>query len=156
MNSLLWLSSLDFVTTLSLDRVHRRHDNVFKKDHDLSSVTRWCQPSRSAACKNGNIALACSFRFHFSRKTSVNRCGIQCKWNDLKPMESYKCLNTIWQATNSLSDIEWVDSNRDLFNIARIFASRWSSRGLRVRISLCRSWRPRLISVIQNWTVWSW
>jgi hypothetical protein len=71
----------------------------------------------------------------------------------LKPTESYKHRNTITQAINSLSDIEWADSNGDLCNIIRIFASRSSSGGLPVRISSYRSWRPSRASVIQNWIV---
>jgi hypothetical protein len=150
----LWMSSLGFVIPLSLDRVRMRGGDLLKKNHYSSPVTRWCHLSRSAACKNGSIALACSFRF--SRKSSVNTCGTQCKWNDLKPIESCKCRNTVGWATSSLSAIEWSDSNGDLSNIARFFASRSSNGGLLVRISSCKSWRPSYIFVIQNWTFQSW
>jgi hypothetical protein len=77
---------LDFVIISSLDRIHMRRGDVFKKKYDSLPVTRWCQLSRSTACKNGNIALARSFRF--LHKSSVNRCHTQYKGNDLKPMES--------------------------------------------------------------------
>jgi hypothetical protein len=70
---LLWTSSLDFVAISFLDRIHIRRGGVLKKNQDSSPVTRWCQPSRLPACKNGNIARASSF--HFSRKSSVQRCG---------------------------------------------------------------------------------
>jgi hypothetical protein len=76
--------------------------------------------------------------FRFSHKSSVNRCDTQCKWNNLDQIEWCKYRNTIWRATNSLLAIEWADSNGDLSNMARIFASRSSSGDLPVRISSCR------------------
>jgi hypothetical protein len=94
---------------------------IFKTNHDSSWVIRWCQLSHSAACKNGNIALACSFCF--SHQSSVNRCGTQCKWNDLQSTELCKCHNIVGWTTNNLSaiDIEWADSNADLSNIVGFF-----------------------------------
>jgi hypothetical protein len=89
----LWISSLDFVTTSSLDNVHMRRGDILKKNQDSASVTRWCQASRSVAYKNGNMALAYSFRF--SHKPPVKRSGTQCKWNDLNPRDSCKCCNTV-------------------------------------------------------------
>jgi hypothetical protein len=151
MNILLWISNLGFVTISFLNRVHMRRSDVFKENHDSSLVTRWCQLSRSAACKNVNIAFA--YSFHFSRKSCVNRCGTQCKWKDLKSIESCKCSNTVEWATLNVSTIERVDSKEDLFNIARILVSRSSRGDFAVRISSRRSWRPSRTSVIQNWTV---
>jgi hypothetical protein len=86
----------------------------------------------------------------FSRKSCINRCGTQCKWNDLKPIESHKDSNIIEWATRSVSDIEWADLKGDLSNITRILVSRSSRRGFLVRISSWRSWRPSHTSVIQN------
>jgi hypothetical protein len=148
MNFLLWISSVGLVTRWSLNRVHMRRDDIFKKNHDLSPVTRWCQLSRLTACKNGNIAFA--YYFRFSHKSCVNRCGIQCKWNDLKPIESCKCSNTIEWAIPGVLAIERIDSKGDLSNMARILAWRSSRRGLLVRSSSWRSWRPSRTSALQN------
>jgi hypothetical protein len=104
---LLWISSLRFVTTSSLDRVHMRRDDVFKENHDSSSITKWCQLSRSAAYNNDNIAFAYSFRF--SRELCFNRCGTQCKWNNLKPIELCKCSDTVEWIIFSVSNIERAD-----------------------------------------------
>jgi hypothetical protein len=70
---LLWISSLSFVTILSLDRVHIRYGDIFKTNNDSSPVTRWCQSSRLATSKMGSIA--CVYSIRFSRKSCVNRCG---------------------------------------------------------------------------------
>jgi hypothetical protein len=153
-NLLLWISCLDFVTISFLDSVYMWHADILKQNHDSSPVTRWCQPSRSATYKNGNIALA--YSFHFSHKSLVNRCRTQCKWNDLNQKDLCKYCNTAGYITNSLSDIEWDDSNGDLSNIAKFLLSRSSRGGLPLRISSRRLWRPRYISVIQNWTIRSW
>jgi hypothetical protein len=148
MNSLLWILSLGFVPTSSLDRIHIRRGDVLKKNHDSSRVTRWCQTSRWAPYKNGNIALACSFCFW--HKSSINRCSTQRKWNDLKPIYICKYSNTVVEPTYNLPAIEQADSKGDLSNIVKILASR-SSRGcLPVRISSWRSWRPNRTSAIQN------
>jgi hypothetical protein len=89
--------------------------------------------------------------FHlFLCKSCVDRCDTQCKWNDLKPIESCKCSNTIDWATLSVSAIERADSKGNLSNIARILASRSFKGGLPVRISSWRSWRLNRTSVISN------
>jgi hypothetical protein len=93
MNFLLWISSLGFVTMLSLDRVHMRHGDIFKKNHNSLPITKCYQLSHSAAYKNNNIALAYSFRL--SRKSCLNRYGTQCKYNNLKLIKSCKCNNII-------------------------------------------------------------
>jgi hypothetical protein len=64
---LLSLSNRGFVTTLSLARVHMRHANLFKKNHDSSSVMRQSQPSRLVACRQSNIRFAYSFACRTSR-----------------------------------------------------------------------------------------
>jgi hypothetical protein len=77
-NFLLWISSLGFVATSSLDRVYIRRGDALKKNQDSSPVTWWCQPSRWTACRNGNIALACSFHFtlnHRSTSAALNANG---------------------------------------------------------------------------------
>jgi hypothetical protein len=135
----------------SLDRVHMRRGDVSKKNYDLSPVIRWCQLSRSTACKNGNIAFA--YSFHFSCKSCVKRCNTQCKWNDLKLIEWCKCSNTIEWATPNVSAIEQADSKGDLFNMAKFLASRSSRVGLPVRISSWKSWQSSPTSAIQNLTV---
>jgi hypothetical protein len=145
---LFWISSLGFVITSSLDRVHMRYGNIFKKNHNSSPVTRWCRSSYSTTYKNANIAFA--YSFHFSCKSCVNRCGTQCKWNDLKPIKSCKCGNTDESATHSISAIERVDLKGNLSNIAIILWSRLSKEGLLVRISSWRSWRSSHTSVIHN------
>jgi hypothetical protein len=104
--------------------------------------------------KNDNIALACSLRF--SRKSLVDWRGTQRKSNDLNPRDSCKCSNTADCTTASLSAIERDDSNGDLSKAARILESRSSTGGRPLRISSCRSWRPRHISAIHNCTIRSW
>jgi hypothetical protein len=42
----------------------------------------------------------------FLEKSPLNRRGTQSKWNDLNPMDSCKCRNTVDCATGSLSAIE--------------------------------------------------
>jgi hypothetical protein len=139
------------VATSSLDRVHIGRGDGSKKNQDSSLVTRWCQLLRWEAHRNGNIALACSFRFR--RKSSVNRCGTRRKWSNLKPINTYKYSNAIALLTRSLSAIEQADSKRNLSNIVKILASRSSRGGRPVRICLWRSWRPNHTSWIQNRTV---
>jgi hypothetical protein len=92
----------------------------------------------------------------FWEKSWLNRCGTQRKWNDWNSMDSCKCCNTVNCATSSLSAIEWDDSNRDFSKNAKSLLSRSSRGGRPLRISSCRSWRPRYISAIQNRTVQSW
>jgi hypothetical protein len=89
------------------------------------------------------------------RKSCVNRCGTQCKWNNLKSIESHKCSNTVEWEIPSVSDIERTNSNSKVYlsNIARILASISSSRGLPVQTSSRRSWRPSHTSVIHNQAV---
>jgi hypothetical protein len=101
---LLWISSLGFVATSSLNIFHIRHGDVLNSDQDSSPVTRWCQPSRWAAHRNGNMALVCSFRFE--RKPSVHRSGTWRKWNDLEPINRSKCLSTVAWLTRSISAID--------------------------------------------------
>jgi hypothetical protein len=110
--------------------------DVLNKIHDSSPVPRYCRLLRSAASKNGNIAFVYSLRF--PHKPYVNRCGTQCKWNDLKSIESCKCSNIVERAMPNVSDIERADSKRDLSNIAIILTSRSSRGGLPMQIS---SWR---------------
>jgi hypothetical protein len=124
--------------TSSLDRVHIQRGDVLNTNQDLSPVTRWCQPSRSAAHRNDNITFACSF--HFWHKPSVNRCGTRRKWTDLKPIDTFKWSNTVARPTHSLSVLEQVDSEGDLCDIANIFVWRSSRGGLPVRISSWRYW----------------
>jgi hypothetical protein len=93
---LLWICCLGFIATSSLDRVHIRRGDVSKKNHDSSSVTRWCQPSHSAACKNGNIFFAYSFHF---RK---NHCS-----TDAAPNVN----GTIW--------IQWIRANTATLSITQ-------------------------------------
>jgi hypothetical protein len=42
----------------------------------------------------------------FLEKSPLNRCGTQCKWNDLNPMDWCKYRNTVDYAISSLSAIE--------------------------------------------------
>jgi hypothetical protein len=117
-----------------------------EKDKNSSPVTRWCQPSRWAVYRNDNIALTCSFRFW--RKQSVNRCGTRRKWNDLMPIDTCKCFNTVPWPIRSLSAIEKADSKGDLSSIAKILVSRSSRGDLPVQIASWRSWRPNVASAI--------
>jgi hypothetical protein len=68
-------------------------------------------------------------------KSPVNRCGTQCKWNDLNQKDSSKSCNTVWYITSNLLAIEWAGSNWYLSKIAKILLSRSSSGGLPLRIS---------------------
>jgi hypothetical protein len=66
----------------------------------------------------------------------------------LNQNDSCTCSNTVEWATSSLSAIESAGSKRDLSEIAAILPSRSSRGGLPLRISSCRFWWPRRISVI--------
>jgi hypothetical protein len=148
---LLWISSLGFVTQWSFDRVYVRRRDIFKKNHHSSLVIKWYQLSSLVRCKNDNILFA--YSFCFSRKSCLNKCGTQCKWNGLKLIESCKCNNTVKWATRSISAIELIDLKGDLSNITRILTSRLSRGGLPVRIWSSKSWRSVRTFVIQNWIV---
>jgi hypothetical protein len=139
------------MATSSLDRFHIRRGDALKKSQDSSPVTRRCQPSCWTAYRNGNIALACSFRFW--RKSSVNRCITQRKWNDLKQIDTCRCSNTVVWPTRNLSVIEQADWKGYLSNIAKVLASRSSRGDLPMPISSWRSWQPNCTSAIQNRTV---
>jgi hypothetical protein len=60
---LLWISRLGFASMSSLDRVYMRRRDGFKRKHDSSLVTRWCQLSRSAARKMATSLLHTPFSF---------------------------------------------------------------------------------------------
>jgi hypothetical protein len=112
-NFLLWICCLDFGATSSLDRVHSRRDNVSKKNHDSSPVTKWCQPSRSTTCKNGNIFFA--YSFHLWK----NYCS-----TDVAPNTK----GTIW--------IQWIHANAATLPIACFAVSQRSNEMIQMAISL--------------------
>jgi hypothetical protein len=139
-----------FVITSSLDKVHMRRGDISRRNCDLLLATKWCQPSRSAACKKGN--MICAYYIHFWHNPIVNLCGISYKWNDMKPMNSWKRCKTIARPTERVSSIDRADSKGDLSSIARIVTSRLSRGGLPMQFSSWRSWQSPPTLWIHNWT----
>jgi hypothetical protein len=74
--------------------------------------------------------MACAYSIRLSRNLIVKRCGAQCKWNDLNPMESRKRRKTVSAPTQRVSVIYQADSKADLSNTAQIFACNSHHRGV--------------------------
>jgi hypothetical protein len=81
-------------------------------------MTRWHQPSRSATCKNGNVAFA---YFLFLSNLFTNKCKTQCKWKEFKLRDRCKYNNIVEWSTNKVSTIDRVDSKIDFSKTAKIF-----------------------------------
>jgi hypothetical protein len=118
MNFLLRRSNCGSATTSSPPRVHMPRGNVFTKNHDPSPITRGSQPSRSAACKKGNIRFVESFRL--SLNSFVNTCGTECKSNDSKPRDSCKSRHTVPRTIDRARATYRADPKGDLSQKARL------------------------------------